>query len=408
MTRRKHRKLEKGIRYWKGGLQAYIRVHGELYSETFHLNDPAALEKARAWRLKTKRQHFGGGPSVERGSFAAYIAVYVKRVAAKPTIKQITAHLNLWAQELGRDRSPLTITDTEIDIVMQKWLTTPSRPNYAAQERGRPSGADGIDPQTVRKRRNTLRTFFAVMFPKDPNPVQTAQNFAAGKAEVRGTDYATIARILDAMPDYHSVKNGLPPTRRSLAKLRAHVIAYTGLPPGLLGQVRRPDVTLTTTPATVRIVEREKGEGVEARTLVLTERGREAFAAFDAADAYGAFNPDPLNRSFRRACRRVGVTGLTIYDLRHSFGAQLYRATGDLATVGRMLLHAEGSPMTARYAKAGNADVDAAAAAAFSASVAHVPVASVPAPLAKPSKSCPRKLSPTGKQRERKHLRVVG
>lgn len=72
-----------------------------------------------------------------------------------------------------------------------------------------------------------------------------------------------------------------------------------------------------------------------------------------------------VNISFQRACRRAGVNGLTLYDLRHSFGAQMYRATRDLKTVGRFLLHAEGSTQTARYAKAADADVDAAAVAAF-------------------------------------------
>jgi hypothetical protein len=56
---------------------------------------------------------------------------------------------------------------------------------------------------------------------------------------------------------------------------------------------------------------------------------------------------------------------MRLYDLRHSFGAELYRRTGDLATVARFLGHAPGSTVTARYALGANAHVDRAAAAAF-------------------------------------------
>ena len=40
-----------------------------------------------------------------------------------------------------------------------------------------------------------------------------------------------------------------------------------------------------------------------------------------------------------------------------------------MATVGRMALHAEGSKVTARYARLANEEVDVAAQAAFSASI---------------------------------------
>lgn len=58
---------------------------------------------------------------------------------------------------------------------------------------------------------------------------------------------------------------------------------------------------------------------------------------------------------------------IRLYDLRHSFGAELYRRTGDLATVARFLGHADGSTVTARYALGANAQVDQAAVQAFNA-----------------------------------------
>jgi hypothetical protein len=58
--------------------------------------------------------------------------------------------------------------------------------------------------------------------------------------------------------------------------------------------------------------------------------------------------------------------------LRHSVGADLYRTTGDIATVGRLLGHTPGSPVTEQYARGAHQDVDMAALAAFSARRAAV------------------------------------
>jgi integrase len=258
----------------------------------------------------------------------------------------------------------------------------------------------GLAPGTVRKRRNTLRSFFEKMDAglDLKNPVNDSDNPKPPKVGPCGLDYATIARILEAMPATRSAKPGavaLP----SLTKLRAAVVAYVGLPPGILAQVKATDLALDA--GTVRVAGREKGDGVEPRVLPLTAEGREAFRAFHQANAYGPFSPSALNRSFKRAAKRVGIkAGVWLYRLRHSFGEQLYRTTGDLATVGRMMLHAPGSPVTARYAQGANAEVDRAAAQAFSASISSAAVQpAVP--------NVPAKRARSRKSRIVKHLREV-
>jgi hypothetical protein len=91
-----------------------------------------------------------------------------------------------------------------------------------------------------------------------------------------------------------------------------------------------------------------------------------------------------LNVAIKKAARRIGALKGTFtrqYDARHSFGAQAYRATGDQATVGRLMLHAEGSPTTARYTKAAHAEVNTAAVAAFAATIASLPAPVLAAPI---------------------------
>jgi integrase len=355
----------RGIRRKRGGWQTYIRIHGHFYSETWPISTP--LEDMRAW-LKTQKDLYGSAGPL-KGSFAADVQTYLARESAMPTIAQRTAHLALWLEALGRDRPSLRITSTEIEIVLQDWLKS-------------------LAPGTVRKRRTALRSFFAKMFPAKVNPVKATRNPKEPRPEARGLDYATIERAIAAMPDHVSVKPGaVKPV--SLAKIRARVIAYTGIPPGLLKRITAQDLSLAN--ATVRVMPRSKGAGVEARTLPLTRDGLKAFKAFDAANAYGPFAIEALNRSFKRGCKRAGVQGVSLYDLRHSFLAQIYRVTRDLATVGRLGLHAPGSHVPARYAQGANAEVDAAAVAAFSAALQR--------------RKLPAKRARVGKSRKRKELR---
>lgn len=258
MKRRRH---PRGIRRKRQGWQTYVRIGGKFLSETWPLSTP--LEDLQNW-ITTQKDLYGKlGPL--KGSFAADVQTYLARESAMPTIEQRTAHLALWVEQLGPDRPSLRITSTEIDVVLQAWLKT-------------------LAPGTVRKRRTALRSLFAKMFPTKVNPVKATTNPKEPRPEARGLDYATLERAIAAMPDEVSVKPGAV-RRPSLAKIRARVIAYTGIPPGLLQKITASDLSLER--RTVRVVPRSKGQGVEARTLPLTPEGLKAFNAFHRANAYG-------------------------------------------------------------------------------------------------------------------------
>jgi len=342
-----------GIRRMRAGWQANVRINGHLYHQQFSLNTPIA--EMREWREQQIAEHDGTVP--EAGSFRAAIAAYLERISAMPTYKQKRAHLELWAAALGGQRAPASITDAEIDIVLQGWLSPP------------PDGP-GISPGTALKRRTSLQSFFGGKRAKR-NPVRGTARPAPADPEGRALDYGTIAAILAAMPARLSAKRG---TDRgpALGTLRAAVLAYTGMPPGMLGKVKPSDLQLAGDGA-VRVSPRRKGRGVAARTLPLTPDGRRAFADFHAADAYGRFAVSSLNVAFKRAAARAGCEpgSVHLYDLRHSFLTELYRVTRDLATVARFAMHSEGSPITARYAKGANVEVDRAAAASFSTALAE-------------------------------------
>ena len=355
-----------GIRRKRGKWQVFVRVNTTLHTKTFDLT--TSLETMRAWRDEQKRLARSVSAPLG-GSFADDIATYLARHATMPTLAQRTVHLELWARELGRDRTSDSITGDELIAIMNRWARTPTI--IGKGRRGRPSAAEGLSPATRRKRRTALQSFFAAKNGRGGyNPVKTVPIPETPKPEARHLDFATIERILAQMPSERSVKPGAP-REISLASVRARVLAHTGIPPGLLQKIGPSDLVLVGTGA-VRVRARLKGAGVEARTIPLTAAGLAAFKTFHAAHAYGRFAIAALNRSFKRACKRAGIdpSTVTLYDLRHSFLTQLYKTTRDLATVGRFGLHAEGSRVTARYAQGANRDVDIAAAAAMSADLA--------------------------------------
>lgn len=320
-------KHPKGIRPWKGGWQAYVRVNGQLFQKSF----PATtdLDTMRSWRQQQTARYTHVAPIA--GSFASDVAAYLTRVSAMPTYAQRHKHLELWLEALGRDRPRRSITPGEIDAVLQRWLQA------------------GTAPATVRKRRTALLSLWHTLDGRgQPNAVRASRAPHEPKPEIRPVDLATIVRIVVAMPESR--------TQRRLA-----VFAWTGIPPAMLSQIRRSDIDWRA--KTLRVAPRRKGAGTASRVLPLLPQAVSALRWFDRHNDYGPF---PKNwtvyaaRSFKRAATRLQVPGIRLYDVRHAFLAHVYRVTRDLATVARFGLHASVAT-TQRYAQSAMMEVDRAA-----------------------------------------------
>ena len=80
----------------------------------------------------------------------------------------------------------------------------------------------------------------------------------------------------------------------------------------------------------------------------MNQRGLEALARFAKLDCWGSFSNPSLNKSFQRACAKVGIVGKRAYDLRHTFGTEMYRRTHDPLVVQQLMLH-RSSETTRRY-----------------------------------------------------------
>lgn len=324
-------KKPRGIRPWRNGWQAYVRVNTILYSKSFPIDTP--LPTMRTWQLTQRVEHAHDTPKTAPGTLAGDIDAYLKRVASMPTYKQRKAHLEIWKDAIGGQRRRASITAGELEVIMQGWLSS------------------GVAPATVRKRRSALLAMWHRLDGREAsNVVRASAAPREPRPEIRAIDYATIQRIIDAMPE-------------SVTKRRVAVIAWTGLPPSILNKVTPADIDFAQ--QTIRVMPRRKGAGAPARVLPLLAQAVTELRAFHKAHAYGPFETGPLNVSFKRACNRLEpkVTGVRLYDLRHSFATMMYRVTKDLATTARFLLHSR-ITMTERYAQAANADIDRTAAEA--------------------------------------------
>ena len=357
----------KGVR-WRGtNWQVYRMVRGEMQRRKLP-PETTGPELMQAY------ENLGDVPAPVEGSLAEAVVGYLKQITAKPTYKQIVAHLGQWLAVLGRDRAPATITAAEINEVIQTWQVTPVI--FEKGQRGRPA-PDGLANDTIRKRLTSLQTCLGNVLPAGVvNPVKECDRPKPTPAETRGVLMSDVDRILAAMPGQRDVKKGAP-RQLSLAKIRAAVTAYTGLDPAQIKALKRTDLVLTGDNPRMR-VGRDKGDGVPIGWVQLTEGGRAALQAFVDADAFGPYSESAVNRAVKKAAAKVGIPLGTFRqkDLRHSFLTELYRTCGDLATVARFALHCEGSKMTARYARAANETVDRGVAVRF-----HVPpTAPTPAP----------------------------
>ena len=339
MTRRRK---EIGIRRKAKGWQAFVEVDGQFRSKQFPLETPVA--DMRAWR---DGQVATTAIAPASGSFGADVARYLAKpeIAAMPSFQQRKAHLDLWLTELGRDRSRASITRDEVERVLQRWL------------------AAGLAAPTVYHRRTALGSCCVTL--GGTNPVLGTTRPPHYRPVDRSIPFETVEKIIAAMPAEKMIAKGI--TAPALSRRRVAVIAATGIPPGELMKLQAHHFDREQ--AIVRMPWRDKGAGTPAHIRELTAAGVAAFIALDAAHGWGPFAEERLSTSFKRAARQVcgPDTRIRLYDLRHSFGADLYRATGDLATVGRMLGHVEGSIVSHRYAMGAHAEVDRAAATALQA-----------------------------------------
>ena len=306
------------------GLSATVKVNGDQRENRFPADTP--IRKIRAWRDETRVALRSTVPRKSGGSFREDAARYLARVRAMPSYRERERNIGFWVEEFG-DRRRSAVTTEEIAQVLQRW----ERDGYAAS--------------TLNHRRGALRHLWATLDGKHAeNPVASLPRYREPRPEPRGLSWSDVDRLLSVMPDVGQAIRGRIRDDASKTKARLAVMAFTGLTHSQLKQLRPADIFWRE--GAFRAPARHKGRGASAQVLPLNRRGLEALARFAELGCWGEFSSASLNKSFKRACEKVGLVGKRAYDLRHAFGTEMYRRTHDPLVVQQLMLHR--SPETTR------------------------------------------------------------
>jgi integrase len=101
------------------------------------------------------------------------------------------------------------------------------------------------------------------------------------------------------------------------------------------------NVSLDATTAELLLAHKQREEGIAAACG--TQVGTDAFVLSESPDGSAPLRPDAFSRSFQKACRRVGITGIRLHDLRHYVATQLLASGVDVRTVAGRLGHRNAS-----------------------------------------------------------------
>lgn len=297
----------------RSGTLAHIRIRGVLHRKHFKRGtDPV---KIKTWLLNTEVK-FRSGSATKTGKFNDDAAVYLASVAAMSTYAERKVHIEEWI-EVFKGQLRDTISSEQIRAQLHAWK------------------AEGRAASTVNHRRTALMHLFRVLDGKSgANPVKDAPKFVEPSPFPRAVSSATIARLLRKVP--------AGPDRA-----RAMVLAYTGIPHAQIAKIEPGHVN----PAakTVIVHGRKKGQGTATSIRRLTPKGVQAFEMMKKTKAWGPFSRWDFRRVILAACEAAKITpALRPYDLRHFFGTELYRRSGDMRAVQILMGHSTPT-LTHRY-----------------------------------------------------------
>jgi integrase len=321
-----------------------------------------ALDAAARRASRTSRR---GAP--RPGTLRGDLPTYLTLLAGNARLRNARDHqLRLWIRELGdRAHAPRhSLTPQELQAVLARWAKA------------------GFAYWTIKHRRDALLALYTALDTddEDVNPVgKTHVPLRKPEEEPRGLPLSVVHAILGAVSTQGGVigkgdkkkPKGHRGGRRaqSAARIRIHVMAFTGMRPVELERYQPRDWRRETHELVIH-----GAKGSDERVVPLLEEAEPWLEQLQVAGAIGPFTRGSVERAFHRALVKVGLavarprrrrkpgprslastprprTGLpTPYDLRHSFGTAAYEHTEDLSTVQQLLGHKD-IRQTQRYAK---------------------------------------------------------
>jgi integrase len=299
------------------------------------------LKNARA-NLRERLRAEGPEPAAA-GTFEADVDQYLKTVPEGRSRIDAKNLLNHWLDAPGfRSISRHRITSLMISKQLTAWVDAE------------------LAGSTVNKRRTALMSFFRVLDGAGGrNPVREVPRQHEENEEARGFDYGLVEKIIRALPDRSRPIAGQDRGQVSLTKMRLRAIAYTGFPHAVLSKIQPHQLRLDDAQPSVDTMPRRKGKRTKPKRIPLNDRAVAAFRDLLEANALGTFSASSMRMSFRRAVKAVKTQWVKDelesgtrrpwplpenahpYDLRHAFGSETLRRTGDLQATSELMLHSD-------------------------------------------------------------------
>jgi integrase/recombinase XerD len=327
------------------GLSATVKVGDRQREKRFRPSGDhqADLLRMQRWQLRMRAELIGDQPlRPNHDTFAAAVPRFLATLPAGSSVRY------------------------DYEKLLARWLETPlaALPMPAIQRlqiltQLASWEAAGVAASTLNHLVRALRRLYDVINGDDDqasNPCRKIPRYREPDPEPRGIDHVIIVLILACLPDVGYSASGVERPAISKTKARLRVMAWTGLPPALIRQIKPEHIHWES--RELDVAPRRKGKGVRARRLPLLDGAIAALRAFDEADAYGSYSNAGPWMAWQRAKRRFIVqmraakigaatldelqrrlADLRPYDLRHSFGSDVYRHSANLKAVKDLLMH---------------------------------------------------------------------
>lgn len=325
------RRYPKGITRRAKGWRLSVTVHGQLHQRSF---PPAtSLEDVEKELYEFRKTLRAGTTDQPAGTLGADITRYLDtHFGQRPGRAERERHLNLWKAELGELTWRARLTKDDVAKVLTTWRNT-------------------LSADTCNKRRAALLAMFNALDGKGgPNPVRAIPKYRVTPPLARGLPFPLIAKALKSLP-------------RCKTRARLKLMAYTGARPIQIARITPEDWDDKRQTLLLRAT--DKGAGTKPHVVPLSTEAQAALREFENTNAWGKFASAPMGRIWKAAAVAAGLPQDTrVYDLRHSFGTAIYRATGDLSITKELLGHAS-LKMTERYTMAAIPERQTLAIAAF-------------------------------------------
>mgnify|MGYP003641258744 CR=1 FL=1 len=289
--------------------------------------------------------------------FSEESAYYLTLVQKKlETFSSRQRYIRYWCELFGtRKRSSITVA--ELQHIQQELLTNPKPKLQTGTGQGKKWTPEPRSYSWVNQAFIALQNMYTMLDKGKnlSNPVKEIEKVPEPPLEPKGLPQALIEKIFSYIPE-------------SSSKIRVRLLSELGIGHKQLMQIEEKDIDFEHNAVVLK--PRKKGDAKNlGQRKPVTERGMMAFRKMVDMGYFGTYNPSGVIAVFKRACRKtqqvflakgidlkkappegcgVDLNEITPYWLRHSYGTNMYLATGDLELVKNMMSHSS-TEMTKRY-----------------------------------------------------------